>query len=85
MHLLNLLGIKGHGGYNSCTKIYTCTVHGRTIERRRTFSDLVCPMTNDEFINWVDVNFRQSDTPLVRMPDFDFVSKLFLILCTSYV
>jgi len=37
----DLLGIKGHGGYNSCTK---CTVHGRTIEKRRTFTDLDCPM-----------------------------------------
>lgn len=72
----DLLGIKGHGGYNSCTK---CTVHGRTNERRRTFTDLDCPMrTNDDFINWVDVNFRQSDTPLVRIPDFDFVKSIIL-------
>jgi len=72
----DLLGIKGHGGYNSCTK---CTVHGRTIERRRTFTDLDCPMrTNNDFINWVDVNFRQSDTPLVRIPDFDFVKSIIL-------
>lgn len=72
----DLLGIKGHGGFNSCTK---CTVHGRTIERRRTFTDLDCPMrTNDDFINWVDVNFRQSDTPLVRIPDFDFVKSIIL-------
>ncbi|XP_022177327.1 uncharacterized protein LOC111038505 [Myzus persicae] len=72
----DLLGIKGHGGYNSCTK---CTVHGRTIERRRTFADLDCPLrTNYDFINWVDVNFRQLDTPLVRIPDFDFVKSIIL-------
>jgi len=34
--------------------------------------------TNDDFINWVDVNFRQSDTSLVRIPDFDFVKSIIL-------
>jgi hypothetical protein len=72
----DLLDIKSHGGYNSCTK---CTVHGRIIERRRIFTDLDCPKrTNDDFINWVDVNYRPSYTPLVRIPDLDFVKSIIL-------
>lgn len=45
----DVLGIKGQGGYNSCIK---CTVHGITVERRRIFTNLNCPMrTNVDFIN----------------------------------
>lgn len=72
----DLLGIKGHGGFNSCTK---CTVRGETVQGRRVFTDLDCPLrTNEDFLNWVDGDYRQSSTPLLKIPGFDFVNSVVL-------
>lgn len=72
----DILGIKGHGGYSSCTK---CTVHGITVGNKRVFTELNCaPRTHEDFVNWVDINYRQLDTPLTQIPSIDFVKSIIL-------
>jgi len=52
----DILGIKGHGGYFSCTR---CKVRGRTMNNKRVFSELNCEKrTINEFINWIDKNYQ---------------------------
>uniref|UniRef100_A0A2S2NIG0 Transposase domain-containing protein n=1 Tax=Schizaphis graminum TaxID=13262 RepID=A0A2S2NIG0_SCHGA len=72
----DLLGIKGHGGYFSCTK---CTVRGSTVSRKRVFTELNCTArTHEDFINWADSNYRLRDTALVRIPEIHFVNSFIL-------
>lgn len=72
----DILGIKGHGGYFSCTK---CTVKGTTNNGRRIFTDLNCQLrTNESFRSWKDLEFRRKDTPLIRIPGLDFVNAFVL-------
>uniref|UniRef100_A0A2S2NV11 Transposase domain-containing protein n=1 Tax=Schizaphis graminum TaxID=13262 RepID=A0A2S2NV11_SCHGA len=72
----DILGIKGHGGYYSCTR---CTVRGTTLNNKRVFTDINCPTrTSDDFINWIDPNYRLVDTCLVKIPGIDFVHSIIL-------
>lgn len=62
----DILGNKGHGGYYSCTR---CTVKGETINKRRVFTDIDCPLrTSEDFINWIDPEYRLKYTAFVRIP-----------------
>lgn len=72
----DILGIKGHSGYNSCTK---CTVRGTTVDNRRVFTNLNCTLrTNEDFLNWSDTNYRLHNTPLTKIPNIDFVRSFIL-------
>lgn len=72
----DLLGIKGHGGYFSCTK---CTVRGSTVSHKRVFTDLDCTArTHEDFINWTDSNYRLRNTALIRIPEINFVNSIVL-------
>lgn len=72
----DILGIKGHGGYFSCTK---CTVRGTTVCGKRVFTELDCALrTNEDTINMVDSNYRQCDTILTKIPGIDFVKSIVL-------
>lgn len=72
----DLLGIKGHGGYFSCTK---CTVRGSTVSHKRVFTDLNCTArTHEDFINWADSNYRLRYTALIRIPEINFVNSIIL-------
>lgn len=72
----DLLGIKGHGGYFSCTK---CTVCGSTVSHKRVFTDLNCTArTHEDFINWADSNYRLRNTALIRIPEINFINSIIL-------
>lgn len=72
----DLLGIKGHGGYFSCTK---GTVRGSTVSRKRVFTELnYTARTHEDFINLADSNYRLRDTALVRIPEIHFVNSFIL-------
>ncbi|XP_031338969.1 uncharacterized protein LOC116167664 [Photinus pyralis] len=68
----DVLGVKGHSGYSSCTR---CTVVGETRNHRRIFLETNCAArTNSDFINWIDPSYRLHDTSLVKIPNLDFVN-----------
>lgn len=72
----DLLGIKGHGGYFSCTR---CIVRGMTVDHKRVFTDLDCtPRTHEDFINWVDSNYRLRETNLIKIPEINFINSFIL-------
>jgi len=67
----DILGIKGHGGYFSCTR---CKVRGRTINNKRVFTELNCAKrTNNEFINCIDKNYQLRSTILTQIPGLEFL------------
>ncbi|KAF5281928.1 hypothetical protein FQR65_LT14454 [Abscondita terminalis] len=73
-----ILKVKGHGGYDSCTK---CTVKGKYLERRCCF-----PMDTSEVVLRTDFKFRtnsyedyqMADTILKQIPNFDLVENVVL-------
>lgn len=72
----DILGIKGHGGYFSCTR---CKVRGRTVNNKRVFTELNCAKrTNNEFINWIDKNYPLRSTILTQIPGLKLVDSIIL-------
>lgn len=72
----DVLGIKGHGGYYSCTR---CIVRGTTVNHKRVFIDLDCTArTHEDFINWVDSNYRLRETNLIKIPNINFINSFVL-------
>ncbi len=73
------MGIVGHTGFFSCAR---CTIKGKTVERRRVFTELNCPLRTDEqFRIRMDKYFQPIDrsTPLINLrPKLNFVSDFIL-------
>lgn len=71
-----IMGIKGHGGFFSCTR---CKVKGQTLQGRRIFTESSCELrTHEDFILRNDLNFQCRDTPLTKIPGIDFVKSFVL-------
>lgn len=72
----DILGIKGHGGYFSCTR---CTICGITINNKRVFIEFDCTKrTNNDFINQTDPNYQLKNTILTQIQGIDFVHSIVL-------
>lgn len=69
-----ILGIKGHAGFDSCTK---CKIKGTYSNRRVCFPDLISEKrTHEEFRNRTHQDYQIKYTILTEMPNFDFVSNV---------
>lgn len=72
-----LLNVKGHTGYNSCTK---CKVRGEHKNFKTFFpgDTLIISLlrTNLEYKSSSDENFHQGSTPFVKLHEFDFIKNI---------
>lgn len=67
-----ILGVKGHTGYSSCTR---CWQSGKWIEHCMVFPNLDgLPRANEEFLNQIDEDFHSSRTPLIDIPNINFIT-----------
>nr|CAI5841124.1 unnamed protein product [Callosobruchus analis] len=71
-----VLSVKGHGGYNSCTK---CTIEGEYIERCVCFPYVdrnISLRTDEGFLNHEYEDFQVASTILAQIPNFGPISNV---------
>ncbi|VEN59027.1 unnamed protein product [Callosobruchus maculatus] len=71
-----VLSVKGHGGYNSCTK---CTIEGEYIEKCVCFPYIdrnISLRTDKDFLNDKYEDFQVASTVLTQIPNFGPISNI---------
>lgn len=69
----DILKIKHHAGYSSCTK---CVATGEYLENRICFPDMDTLRTDEDFILNNDLEYHQGVSPLIDIPQFGAVSNV---------
>nr|XP_018910936.1 PREDICTED: uncharacterized protein LOC109039754 isoform X1 [Bemisia tabaci] len=68
-----IMNTKGHRGYRSCTK---CKADGQDYMNRMTFpsNKKIKLRTHEEFVKMDDEDYQLGETPLMELPDIDFIN-----------